>query len=109
MTEKNTNVKNNQVQPATVDRLSAHEDWTFTDANGYEWKYRFQFPGLKKAYEMLDNATMANGQIAKSILFDEYLQNIVVSEKLTSLDDLIDRPGVYELFDAMDSFLGGLL
>ena len=50
MTEKNTNVKNNQVQPATVDRLSAHEDWTFTDANGYEWKYRFQFPGLKKAY-----------------------------------------------------------
>jgi len=32
MTEKNTNVKNNQVQPATVDRLSAHEDWTFTDA-----------------------------------------------------------------------------
>ncbi len=58
---------------------------------------------------MLDNATMANGQIAKSILFDEYLQNIVVSEKLTSLDDLIDRPGVNELFDAMDSFLGGLL
>ncbi len=97
------------VEPQKIDRLGAHEDWTFKDDNGYEWKYTFQFPGLKKAYEMIDNATMANGQVAKSILFDEYLQNVVVSEKLTSVDDLIDRPGVDDLFNAIDSFLGGLL
>ena len=58
---------------------------------------------------MIDNATMANGQVAKSIIFDEYLQNVVVSERLTSIDDLIDRPGVDDLFNAIDSFLGGLL
>ena len=58
---------------------------------------------------MIDNATMANGQIAKSILFDEYLQNVVVSEKLTSVDDLTDRPGIDDLFNAIDSFLGDLL
>ena len=97
------------VQPEKIDRLGAHETWTFTDDNGYEWKYEFQFPGLKKAYEMLDDATMANGQIAKSVLFDEYLQNVVVSEKINSVDDLIDRPGVDELYTAIDSFLGGLL
>lgn len=101
--------KTAQVEPQKIDRLTAHEDWTYTDDNGYEWKYTFQFPGLKKAYEMLDDATMANGQIAKSILFDEYLKNVVVSEKLTSVDDLIDRPGVNELYDAIDSFLGQLL
>ena len=87
------------VEPQKIDRLGAHEDWTFKDDNGYEWKYTFQFPGLKKAYEMIDNATMANGQVAKSIIFDEYLQ----------IDDLIDRPGVDDLFNAIDSFLGGLL
>ena len=54
---------------------------------------------------MLDNARMANGMIAKSILYNEYLQNIVVSEKL-ELDDMNDRPGLEELFEAMDLFLG---
>lgn len=97
------------IEPQKIDRLGAHEEWTFEDANGYKWKYSFQFPGLKRAYEMIDNATMANGQIAKSILFDEYLQNVVVSEKLTSVDDLTDRPGIDDLFNAIDSFLGGLL
>lgn len=110
MAEDKTILDNKKtVEPQKIDRLGAHKDWTFTDANGYERKYTFQFPGLKKAYEMIDNATMANGQIAKGVLFEEYLENVVVSERLTSLDDLIDRPGIGELFDAIDSFLGGLL
>lgn len=109
MAEDKTILDNKTVEPQKIDRLGAHEDWTFKDDNGYEWKYTFQFPGLVKAYEMLDNATMANGQTAKSVLFNEYLQNVVVSERLTSIDDLIDRPGVAELFNAIDSFLGNLL
>ena len=110
MTEDKTILDDKKtVEPQKIDRLGAHEDWTFKDDNGYEWKYTFQFPGLKKAYEMIDNATMANVQVAKSIIFDEYLQNVVVSERLTSIDDLIDRPGVDDLFNAIDSFLGGLL
>ncbi len=109
MAEDKTILDNKTVEPQKIDRLGAHEDWTFKDDNGYEWKYTFQFPGLVKAYEMLDNATMANGQTAKSVLFNEYLQNVVVSERLTSIDDLIDRPGVEELFNAIDSFLGNLL
>ncbi len=102
--EKQTKVVG-KIEPQTVDRLGNNEEWIFTDANGYDWKYTFQFPGVMKAYEMLDNARMANGMIAKSILYNEYLQNIVVSEKL-ELDDMNDRPGLEELFEAMDLFLG---
>ena len=37
------------VEPQKIDRLGAHEDWTFEDVNGYKWKYSFQFPGLKES------------------------------------------------------------
>lgn len=102
--EKQTKVVG-KIEPQKVDRLGKNQEWTFTDDNGYEWHYTFQFPGVMKAYEMLDNARMANGMIAKSILYNEYLENIVVSEKL-ELDDMNDRPGLEELFEAMDLFLG---
>ncbi len=69
--EKQTKVVG-KIEPQKVDRLGNNEEWIFTDANGYDWKYTFQFPGVMKAYEMLDNARMANGMIAKSILYNEY-------------------------------------
>lgn len=105
--EKNNKVVG-KIEPQKVDRLGQNEEWTFVDENGYEWKYTFQFPGVMKTYEMIDNARMANGVLAKSILYNEYLQNVVVSEKL-ELDDMNERPGLEELFDAIDLFLGSRL
>lgn len=92
--------------PVEVDRLGENEDYVYTDKNGAEWKYTFQFPGVRKAYEILDNATMANGQIARSIYFDEMIQNVIVEPAGLTLDDFDDRPGLDELYTALDLFLG---
>lgn len=105
-TKKETTKK---VEPAKIDRLSNNETFTYTDKNGYEYKYVLQFPGITRAYEMLDNATMANGQISKAVLANEYIENVVVEPAGLTLDDFDERPGVEELYNAIDLFLGGKL
>lgn len=92
--------------PETVDRLRGNQKWVYTDSNGYDWEYEFQFPGIRKAYEIIDNARMENGQIARSVMYDEMLKSVVVQPHGLTLDDFDNRPGAAELFDAVDSFLG---
>lgn len=93
-------------KPVQIDRLAHSEDYVYKDANGYEWHYKFQFPGVRKAYEMLDNAKMANGVISNSILYDEYCQSVIIDPAHLSIDDFDNRPGLEEVMDAADSFLG---
>lgn len=105
MTEtKKTTTK--KAVPAKIDRLSGNETFTYKDKNGYEYKYTLQFPGMVKAYEMLDNATMANGIISKAVLMDEYFKNVVVEPRNLTLDKFDELPGAEELYQAIDSFLG---
>ena len=49
---------------------------------------------------------MENGQIARSVMYDEMLKSVVVQPHGLTLDDFDNRPGAAELFDAVDSFLG---
>ena len=49
---------------------------------------------------------MENGQLAKSVLADEYIRNVVVEPAGLTLDDFDNRPGLNELYNAIDLFLG---
>lgn len=102
-TKKNEVVKN--VQPEKVDRLGKNKIVKIKDANGYEWEYELQFPGMRKALEMEDNCRMENGQLAKSLLFDEYLENVVVNPDKLTIDDFDNRPGMFDLFNEIQTFL----
>ncbi|WP_283598179.1 hypothetical protein [Ligilactobacillus saerimneri] len=107
-TAKNTTKKatTKKVTPVKVDRLANNKTFTYTDKNGAEHKYVLQFPGVVKTWEMIDNATMQNGQIAKSILADEYIRNVVVEPQGLTLDSFDYLPGLDELYNAIDLFLG---
>lgn len=109
MTEAKKTTAKKTATTKKFDRLGKTESWTYTDKNGKDWKYEFQFPGIRKTYEMLDNAKMSNGNLSKSVLYDEYLANVVVSPAGLTLDDFDERPGVEELFDKLDNFLGSRL
>lgn len=107
MTEtKKTTKATKKVEPQTIDRLSGNEVFKYTDKNGYEYEYTLQFPGVVKTWEMMDNATMENGQLAKSVLADEYIRNVIVEPAGLTLDDFDNRPGLNELYNAIDLFLG---
>lgn len=93
-------------QPVHLDRLSHNENFVYTDKNGYDWNYTFQFPGVRKAYEILDNAQMANGGISSAVLYDGFCQSVIVSPAHLTLDDFDERPGLTEVMNAADSFLG---
>lgn len=92
--------------PVKLDRLGHNEKFVFTDANGYEWPYEFQFPGLRRAYEIFDNARMANGQISKAALYDEFCEAVIVSPANLTVDSFDERPGFEEVMDAVDTFCG---
>lgn len=109
MTEAKKTTTTKKTAVKKFDRLGKNETWVYKDKNGKEWKYQLQFPGIRKTYEMLDNAKMPNGNLSKSVLYDEYLANVVVEPSGLTLDDFDERPGVEELFDKLDTFLGSRL
>lgn len=98
-------------QPVQINRLASshNERYTYTDKNGFEWNYTFQFPGVRKAYKMLDDARMSNGGIANSIYYDEVCKEVIIEPRGLSLDSFDERPGLEELMDAADTFLGTML
>lgn len=93
-------------EPVQIDRLGHNETFTFTDKNGFNWDYEFQFPGVRKAYEIIDNARMANGVLANSLLYDGYCENVIVKPAGLTLDDFDNRPGLDEVMEAVDTFCG---
>lgn len=93
-------------KPVQIDRLGHNETFVFTDKNGFDWEYEFQFPGVRKAYEILDNARMSNGVLANSLLYDGYCENVIVKPVGFTLDDFDSRPGLDEVMEAVDTFCG---
>lgn len=102
----NGNEPKKPAEPVKIDRLAGNENFTFTDANGYEWQYTFQFPGIRKINEMLDNSKMGNGVISNTIYWQELLDNVVIEPRRLDLDDFDTRPGLTEVMDAADTFCG---
>jgi hypothetical protein len=95
-----------EVAPQTLDLLSHQKEFVFEDKNHYKWRYTLQYPGIRKHLEMLDEAEMSNGTTANSILWEQYLKYVVVVPNNLTLDDFDKRPGLIQLMNACDSFLG---
>lgn len=117
MTQSNTNqaVNNaaakskeaaNNVPVPQVSKYGKQEKWTHTDSNGKEWNYTFQYPGMRTAMEILDNSRMSNGIISRTIFADLLLEHVVIEPRNLTIDDFDERPGMNELIDAADEFLG---
>lgn len=98
-------------EPVQINRLASshNKDFVYTDKNGYDWHYTFQFPGVKKAYQMLDNARMDNGVTSTAELYDQYIQNVIVAPHGLTIESFDKRPGIEEVTDAIDTFLGEML
>lgn len=95
-----------QPQPVNLNLMAQSKEFTFTDANGFEWHYTLQFPGIRQVYDMLDEARMANGVLSNTLLWDQYLKYVVVVPHNLKLEDFNKRPGLAELMDEVDTFLG---
>ena len=77
-------------------------------SNGGVDKYTLQYPGIRKAMEIIDNSTMANGQLARSIFAEQLLSEVVVEPAGLSLDDFDEREGINQLIDEADEFLSDM-
>lgn len=117
MSESNTNqaVKNaaakskeaaENVPVPQVTKYGKQEKWVYTDKNGKDWEYTFQYPGMRTTMEMLDSSRMPNGLVSRTALADLLLENVVIEPRNLTIDDFDERPGMNELVDAADEFLG---
>lgn len=109
MMSQNDLPKPPHVQPVIIDRLKKQETFSYKDKNGYEYKYLLQFPGVRRAYEMLDEARGDDGYTSNSKLYDLYCKEVVVEPAGLTLDDFDERPGLQELMNACDRFCGEAL
>lgn len=75
-------------------------------ADGGMDEYLLQYPGVRKSMEIIDNSTMPNGQMARSIFADQLLEHVVVQPANLTLDDFDEREGINQLIDEADEFLG---
>lgn len=89
-----------------VTKYGKQENWTYTDKNEKVWEYTFQYPGMRTAMEILDNSRMANGILSRTMFADLLLEHVVVEPRNLTIDDFDERPGMNELIDAADEFLG---
>lgn len=93
-------------EPVKLNLLAKQKAFTYTDKNGYEWNYLFQFPGVKQMQQMTDNARMSTGFMSLATLYEEYLAKVIVDPAHLTIDDFNDRPGFEEVMNACDTFLG---
>lgn len=91
-----------------VSKFGQQKEVEIKRADGGVDKYLLQYPGIRKAMEIIDNSTMPNGQLARSIFADQLLKHVVVQPANLSLDDFDEREGINQLVDAADEFLGEL-
>lgn len=91
-----------------VSKFGQQKEVEIKRADGGVDKYLLQYPGIRKAMEIIDNSTMPNGQLARSIFADQLLEHVVVQPANLSLDDFDELEGINQLVDAADEFLGEL-
>jgi hypothetical protein len=91
-----------------VSKFGQQKEVEIKRADGGVDKYLLQYPGIRKAMEIIDNSTMPNGQLARSIFADQLLEHVIVQPANLSLDDFDEREGINQLVDAADEFLGEL-
>ncbi len=106
MTEQ---VKQNEVEATPENKFGKQQVVTVTDKEGKDWEYLLQFPGMRAAMEILDNSRMPNGLISRAVYAQELLDQVVVEPANLTVDDFDERPGLSQLIDEADLFLGELI
>ncbi|HJG85243.1 MAG TPA: hypothetical protein K8V21_07670 [Weissella thailandensis] len=91
-----------------VSKFGQQKEVEIKRADGGVDKYLLQYPGIRKAMEIIDNSTMPNGQLARSTFADQILEHVVVQPARLTLDDFDEREGINQLVDEADEFLGEL-
>lgn len=70
-------------------------------------EYKFQFPGIRKAQQILDASKMLNGVISDEA-YNHQLMEIVIIEPKTNWDYWDENAGYREVMALADNFLGRL-
>lgn len=99
-------VKDQQVEAKPENKFGKQKTVVITDKNGKDWTYKLQYPGMRAAMEILDNSRMPNGLIARSVFADQLLEQVVVEPAGLDVDSFDERPGLSQLIDEADLFLG---
>lgn len=92
-------------EPVDLSLMTKHKLYTYTDKNGYKWSYTLQFPGMRKLIEIYDEARSAAGGFNNSILYPLYFKHVIVEPVGLTIDTFDNRPGLFELMEAVESFL----
>ncbi|MGX7417811.1 hypothetical protein ACWOFR_03295 [Carnobacterium gallinarum] len=68
-------------------------------------EYTFQFPGIRKAQQILDSSKMLNGVISDEAYNHQLMETVIVEPK-TNWDYWDENSGYREVMALADNFLG---
>ncbi|MBC1722248.1 hypothetical protein [Listeria seeligeri] len=117
MAEKKNNATKNDVEAAQVaqkiskvvkkpfDKFGKQEVFTANDNT----EYTFQFPGTRRAQEILDESKNGYGVVVDSVYYERIMKDVIVEPKGLDLDYWDEHEGYREVMNAADTFLGRLL
>lgn len=110
MTEKNKTIKAVEAKNAIPEEektpLKKFGKQETVIVEGVE--YKFQFPGIRKAQQILDGSKMLNGVISDEAYNHQLMETVIVEPK-TNWDYWDENAGYREVMALADNFLGRLL
>lgn len=71
-------------------------------------KYKFQFPGVRKAQQIIDDSRNGYGLVVTGSYYEELWENVIMEPKV-DWDYWEEHEGYQEVMSACDRFLGSLL
>lgn len=117
MAEKKNNATKNDVEAAQaaqkisklvkkpLDKFGKQEVFIAND----DIEYTFQFPGTRRAQEILDESKNGYGVVVDSVYYERIMKDVIVEPKGLDLDYWDEHEGYREVMNAADTFLGRLL
>ncbi|WP_270995629.1 hypothetical protein [Listeria seeligeri] len=117
MAEKKNNATKNDIEAAQaaqkipkavrkpLDKFGKQEVFTANDNT----EYTFQFPGTRRAQEILDESKNGYGVVVDSVYYERIMKDVIVEPKGLDLDYWDEHEGYREVMNAADTFLGRLL
>ncbi|EEO3824289.1 hypothetical protein G5986_002672 [Listeria monocytogenes] len=86
-------------------KFGTQEDFEASDGT----KYKFQFPGTRRAQEILDETKNGYGVVVDSVYYERIMKDVIVEPLGMDLDYWDEHEGYREVMNAADNFLGRLL
>ncbi|PCZ07323.1 hypothetical protein AWL03_14540 [Listeria monocytogenes] len=117
MAEKKNNATKNDVEAAQTaqkipksvkkpfNKFAKQEVYKASDGT----KYTLQFPGTRRAQEILDESKNGYGVVVDSVYYERIMREVIVEPNGLDLDYWDEHEGYREVMNAADNFLGRLL